>query len=237
MNGIVAEFNAGDEDATNEAWVNEFVEAGIRNAWQERGYFRVTAGRASAEPLGGDLQERHFRLTVPINEGLQYHLGDLVFVDANAFSSSDLRNIIPLQGGEIFDISKIRAGIAALIRKYAAIGYIDFTTVPKTEIDDKLQRISLTLEVDEQKQYRLRDVNVAGLDPVLEALLRSGLVSGAYFNPEVIDDFIKQNRASLPANLRKEDYLHAERNTLLGIVDLSLDFRALESPDCREAIP
>jgi hypothetical protein len=27
VNGIVAEFNAIDEDATNEAWLNEFVEA------------------------------------------------------------------------------------------------------------------------------------------------------------------------------------------------------------------
>jgi outer membrane translocation and assembly module TamA len=232
----IAEANDFEMDATNSEWLNEFVEAGIRSAWQDRGYFRVTVGRAEAELLGGDSHAQHFRVLVPFNEGLQYHLGDLNFVNATAFSSGDLRGLIPLRGGEMFDVSKIRAGIEALNKKYAAIGYIDFTAVPKTEIDDKLQRISLTLELDEEKQYRIGEVNVTGLDPVAETRLRSGLVSGAYFNPQAIDDFMKQNRASLPMNLRKEDYLEAKRNTRLGIVDLSFDFRALASHDCSEAI-
>jgi hypothetical protein len=236
VDGIVAEFNSGDEDATNEAWVNEFVEAGIRNAWQERGYFRATAGHAEAEPLGGDLRAQHFRVTVPINEGLQYHLGDLTFVDANPFSQGELREIVPLREGEILDVSKIREGIAALVKKYDAIGFIDFTAVPVTQIDDKLQRISLRLELDKQKQYRIRDVNVVGLNPGLESAFRYKLSSGNFFHPSAIDDFVKQNRSSIPANLTERDYLYEVRNTRLGIVDLSFDFRALDARDCHEAI-
>jgi hypothetical protein len=236
VNGIVAELNHGDADVTRNDWLVGFVEGGIRSAWQDRGYFRVTAGPAQAEPLGGDSHEQHFRVIVPINEGLQYHLGDLTFVDANAFSPGELRSLIPLQEGEIFDVSKIRAGIEALNKKYTAIGYIDFTAVPKTEIDDKLQRISLTLQLDEQKQYRIREVRVVA-DPGILAVLGPKLVSGEIFNAAAIDDFVRQNRSSLPANLSQKDYLQAKRDTRLGTVDLSLDFRALDARGCHEAIP
>jgi outer membrane protein assembly factor BamA len=233
----IAEANDVGMDATNEAWLKAFVEAGIRDAWQDRGYFQVTVGRAEAEPLGGDSHEEHFRVLAPINEGLQYHLGDLTFVNANAFSSGELRNLIPLKEGEIFDVSKIRSGIAALWKQYAAIGYIDFTAVPKTEIDDKLQRISVALELDEQRQYRIGEVKAIGLDPTLMAVLGCKICSGEIFNEPAIDDFVEQNRSSLPANLSRQDYLQEKRDTRRGIVDLTLDFRALDARGCREAIP
>jgi hypothetical protein len=235
VDDVIAQWNEADVDATDNGWVNRFVEGGVRDAWQDRGYFRVTVGRAEAEPLGGDSHEQHFRISIPISEGVQYHLGELTFINASAFSSGELQNLIPLREGEIFDVSKIRAGIAALTKKYDAIGFIDFTAVPKTEIDDKLQRISLTLEFDEQKQYRIGEVRVVA-DPGLLATMGNKLVHGEIFDPTAIADFVNQHRSSLPANLSERDYLHATRNTRLGIADLYLDFRALDSRGCREAI-
>jgi Surface antigen variable number repeat len=236
VNEIVAGWNKGDADATRKDWVAVFLEGGIRNAWQDRGYFKVTLKQAEVENLGGDSHEQHFRLILHIDEGLQYHLGDLTFansnpeVSVNALSPSELREVIPLREGEFFDVRAIRAGIEALDKKYAAIGFIDFTAVPKPKIDDKLQRISLTLSLDEQKQYHIRSVNVAGLDAALDAVLRAELVPGDIFNSTAIDDFVKKNRSSLPTNLRREDYLQAKRDTRLGIVDLSLDFRGCREP-------
>jgi outer membrane protein assembly factor BamA len=236
INEMVADANNVELDAANSAWVNQFAEAGIRDAWQSRGYFRVSLEPTEVEPLGGDARERHFRVTVHIDEGLQYHLGDLTFANSNpnasvnALSLSELREAVPLREGELFDVRAIRAGIEALNKKYAAIGFIDFTAVPETEIDDKLQRISVTLRLDEEKQYRLREVNVAGLDPALDAVLSSELVPGDIFNSTAIDDFVKRNRSFLPMNLRREDYLQAKRDTRLGTVDLSLDFRGCREP-------
>jgi outer membrane protein assembly factor BamA len=89
--------------------------------------------------------------------------GDLTFIDAHAFSPGELRTLIPLQEGEIFNISKIRAGIEALNERCAANGFLDFTAVPNTEINNKLQRISLTLRLDEEK-HRIGVVRVIGLD-------------------------------------------------------------------------
>jgi outer membrane protein assembly factor BamA len=230
VNQVISEWNQGDEGLTHRDRVAEFVEVGIRDIWQSRGYFKVTVKQTEVENLGGDSHEQHFRVIVHIDEGLQYHLGDLAFADARAFSQGELRPLIPSREGEILDISKIREGIAGLVEKYGAAGFIDFTAVPETEIDDKLQRISITLRFDEEKQYRLREVNVAGLDPALDAVLSAELVPGDIFNLTAIDDFVKKNRSSLPTNLRREDYLQEKRDTRLGIVDLSLDFRGCREP-------
>jgi len=113
------------------------------------------------------------------------------------------------------------------------MGFIDFTAVPETQIDDNLQRISLNLSLDKQKQYRVLDFSVVGLDPSLEARLRSKLFTTDFFDPTAFDEFVKQNRSSL-LRLNERDYLHEVRNIRLGTVDLSFDFRPLNSPDCRE---
>jgi hypothetical protein len=222
----------GGFDAKNARWLNEFLEIGIRGAWQDRGYFRVVVGQGKAELLGGVSSEQHFRVLVHIDEGLQYHLGDIIFENAKAFSPGELRGLVPLEAGEMFDISKIRLAIELLMKKYDANGYIDFTAVPEPQVDDKLQRIVLVLSLDEQKQYRIGTVNVTGFDATLEAALRTKFVPGDVYNPVVIDDFVKANRESLPADLRQQDYIHATRNTRLGIVDLSFDFRPLDSRGC-----
>ena len=230
---LIAHINEGDVSATDKNWLSEFLEFGVREAWQSRGYFRVVVD-GKAEPLGGGPSEEHFRVLVHIDEGLQYHLGDIIFENAKSFSEGELRGLIPLQAGEIFDISKVMTGIEALTKKYGAIGYIDFTAVPETQIDDKLQRISLVLSLDEQKQYRIGVVNVTGLDAALEAVLRTELVAGEVFNPAVLLDFVKANRASLPASLHNEGLFEAKRSTRLGIVDLSFDFRPVSPRGCGE---
>lgn len=230
-----------DFDANSIGWINEFAEVSIRGRWQNHGYFRAKAS-ATAERLDADSNKQHFRVIVHLDEVLQYHLGVLTFSDSNPFPRADLnpfsltelRELIPLREGEIFDVSKIRAGIGALTKKYDAMGFIDFTAVPETQIDDNLQRISLNLSLDKQKQYRVRDFSVVGLDPSLEARLRSKLLTTDFFDPTAIDEFVKQNRSSLARDLSERHYLHEVRNTRLGTVDLSFDFRPLNSHDCRE---
>jgi outer membrane translocation and assembly module TamA len=230
-----------DFNANSTGWINEFAEVSIRDRWQNHGYFRANAS-ATAERLGGDSNKQHFRVKVHLDEGLQYHLGALTFADSNPFPRADvnpfslteLRELIPLREGEIFDVSKIRVGIEALTNKYDAMGFIDFTAVPETQIDDNLQRISLNLSLDKQRQYRVGSVNVTGLEESLEGLLQSKFAVGDVFNPTTVKDFVNENRASLPPKLSERDYFNAKRNTRLGIVDLSFDFRPLSARDCRE---
>jgi hypothetical protein len=224
---IVAEANQHDLDAATSNWVEELAEIGLRGAWQDQGYFGVMA-TAATQSLGGDSSEERFLIKAHMDEGLQYHLGDLRFANAlpgevMAFSESELRNAFPLREGDLFNVSLIRKGIEELTKLYGSQGYIDFTATPETEVDDQLQRISLVMRLDQEKQYRIRTTDVVGLDPGHEALLKSELKPGDIFNPKVVHDFYEENKTVLPLGISPTD-LQIHRNQRDGTLDLFLNF-------------
>jgi len=224
---IIAEANQHDLDADGSGWVEELTEIGLRGTWQDRGYFGVLA-TAATQSLGADSGEERFLVKVHMDEGLQYHLGDLRFANAlpgevMAFSESELRNAFPLREGDVFNVSLIRKGIEELTKLYGSQGYIDFTATPETKVDDQLQRISLVMLLDQQRQYRIRTTDVVGLDPGHEALLKSKMKPGDIFNPKVIHDFYEENKTVLPPGMSPTD-LQVRHNPRDGTVDLFLNF-------------
>ena len=124
-------------DARDRQWVAAFTNVALRGAWQDRGYFRVEF-TSEARSLGGNSSEERFQIDAHVSEGLQYHLGDIRFVDGTAIPDAELQRVIPLRGGELFNVGLVRKGIEALTKLYGSHGYIDFTAVPDTEIDDNL---------------------------------------------------------------------------------------------------
>ena len=223
---IIQEANQSGLDARDRQWVAAFTNVALRGAWQDRGYFRVEF-TSEARSLGGNSSEERFQIDAHVSEGLQYHLGDIRFVDGTAIPDAELQRVIPLRGGELFNVGLVRKGIEALTKLYGSHGYIDFTAVPDTEIDDNLQRISLVLHLDEQKQYRVGKVEITGLDPKLEARLRAFVRPGEIYNAGAVDDFYEQNRSALPPRVTTAD-MQAWRNVDTGFVDLAFDFRACQ---------
>jgi hypothetical protein len=227
---VVAESNRSELNPDDSGWSEDLIQIGLRGAWQDRGYFRVMV-TGEVQSLGGDSLEERFLVKVHVNEGPQYHLGDLRFTssapdDLIAFSESELRSAFPLREGELFNVGVVRKGIEELTQLYGSQGYIDFTVVPDTEIDDHLQRISLVLVLDQQKQFRIRNMDVVGLAAELEALLKSKLKPGDVFNPTVAMDFFEENKAALPPGL-SPNKLQVRRNARNGTVDLLFNFLPL----------
>lgn len=204
-------------------WIGELQEVGIREAWLQQGYYRARVA-AEAQRVGGDSTHERFSVTVHVDEGLQYRLGGTRFVGETAFPREELRKLIPLREGELFNVARIRESIEALRKMYASKGYIDFVAVPVTEVDDVGRRISLVMEVQEGPQFRVGRVEVFGLDPRMETLLRSKLKPGEPFNPEVVDDFYKENKSVLPADVSPQD-MEIYRGVRNGTIDLVFDFR------------
>lgn len=130
-----------------------------------------------------------------------------------------MREALPMREGEIFNVAHVRAGIEALTKLFNARGYIDFTVVPETAVNENLQRVDLTLGLDQQKQFRVGSVAIRGLDPTLEARLRSIVVPGEILDYQSVADFFKEYKAVLPP--RGIDNFEFRRNVKTGIVDLS----------------
>lgn len=220
---VIEKANKTEWDAGSPAWIDQLAEIELRGAWQDRGYFKIALD-PHAQSIGGDSDRERFLVTVHvINEGPQYHLGDIRFTGDTTVPEAELRQTFPLRDGEFFDVARVREGIEALTKLYGSHGHIDFTATPETQVDDNLQRIVLVIHLDEQKQYRVGTVEIRGLDPSLEARLRSIVMPGEVFNLQPIETFFRENRPVLPS--RGIDNFQIRRNVKAGLVDLTFDPR------------
>jgi hypothetical protein len=225
---MVAELKQQEfDDDPNSGWIDEIAEVWIRGTWQDQGYFKVEES-VRAKVRGSDSTHEHVALTVHVDEGLRYFLGSAEFRSADPdepliFPKADLRKRFPLRDGDIFDADKIRKSLDAFRQLYASEGYIDFTAEPEFDVDDARQRISLMLVLDQQKQYRIGKLEVLGLNPAIENSLRSNLKSGDLFNPDVLKQFLEENKSALPSDISPEDVI-LTKNAKYGSVDIDLNF-------------
>jgi outer membrane protein assembly factor BamA len=222
---IVDKTNELKLDADNPEWISEFTETGLRSAWQNRGYFKVEVA-AKMRSLWEDPNTEHFQVDAHVVEGSQFHLGELSFTNAEdgvvpALPDGELRSAFPLHEGDLFNVGSVREGIETLKELYGSRGYIDFTAMPQVEVDDNLQRISLEMRLDEQKQFHVDKVEIRDLDPRLEAELKSIIMPGEIFNPQALRMFIGRNKSLLPP--LDPERVKVTRNPHTGIVNVTFD--------------
>ena len=160
---VIEKANKAEWDADSPAWIDTLAELELRSAWQDQGYFKIAID-PHAQSLGGDSGHERFLVTVHVlEEGPQFHLGDIRFTGGTAIPEVELRQTIPLRDGEFFDVAQVREGIVALTKLYGSHGYINFMAIPDAEADENLQRISLVIALDEQKQFRVGSVEIRDL--------------------------------------------------------------------------
>jgi hemolysin activation/secretion protein len=172
---------------------------------REYGYFYAKVS-AKASVLSGDLREQRAAITFQVSEGRQFRLSEIQFANAHVFPPPVLREQIPLQDGDVFNLRGIRKGMEALTQLYATQGYINFTPSPDIQVDNEHQRISVLFELDEGRQFRVGSVEVLGLyRPLSGPTLKTKLVPGRVFNPALIEDVFSENKAVLPPNVSSRD--------------------------------
>ena len=134
----------------------------VRAAYQNQGYFTVQVeGRAAK----AERNSMPYDILIQVdNIGKQYRLADLNIINAIQFPNQQLRDLFPIQRGEIFSREKIAKGLEDLRSLYGSQGYIGMTAVPNTDFDKDNAIATLTIDVDEGRQFRVRSIGVLGVD-------------------------------------------------------------------------
>lgn len=227
---VVAELKQRSFEA-NSDWLPEIESVSIRGAWLDEGFFKV-APTATVQVISTDRAVQHVSLTVHLDEGLQYRLGDVGFRSSDptallVFSNDELRKLIQMREGDLLSAEKIREGIHAITELYRSDGYIDFVLTPLIDIDDQRQRVSFVMEVDQQKQFRFGKIEVFGLDPQTENVLKSTLKPGDIYSDRVVQNFLKEQKLFLPPDASFED-IDFHRNIKSGTVDIRFNFQTCD---------
>jgi len=160
----------------------------VRQEFQNRGYFKVvvndpqtnihdTGHKGFHIPLIQHGPGKAIDITMPIEEGDKYRLGEITFKGNKAIQNTKgLRNLFPIRDGDVFDRSKIGKGLEALGKAYGQFGYINFTSVPETRFDEEKKLIYIDIDVDEGKQFYVRRIEFQGNTTTRDKVIRREIV-------------------------------------------------------------
>src|SRR5262249_38032709 len=188
-----------------------------REGCQERGYFRVQTtgdGRIlTSNTIGGRIA-----VSVYVDEGLQYSLGEITFKDNKAISNVGfLRRLFPMQRGDIFSRKKMAKGLENLKNAYQELGYINFTSVPNPDVDDTRQLVSFEIDVDEGMQFHVSSVDVLGVDEVSRQKVLNEFPIGKIYTEAAFSQFLEKH------SFKFSTERHLDERT--GTVAITLDAR------------
>ncbi len=214
--------------------LNEDAER-VRDAYQQRGYFKalVQEPKTTTRDTGG------FRIplimkgggkavdiTMPIEEGERYKLGSITFKNMKAVTNEKaLRNLFPIGDGDLFNTEHIRKGLEQLRKAYAELGYINFTPVPNTEIDDTKLEVSIAVDLDEGKQFFVRRIEFQGNTTTRDKVIRRELAleEGHTYNGRLWElSLLRLNQLGYFEQLNPEQDSVVKQNVADSTVDLTL---------------
>lgn len=129
-----------------------------------KGYLRAKIG----EPQIEKLSEQVVKVTVPIEEGACYRIGNIAVKGAKAISSDELVEISGLRYGEPINAAAIQEKIFTGIKnEYADRGFIQASVdfIPDFKFVQPLATegiVDVTLEVDEGRMFVIRKIDFFG---------------------------------------------------------------------------
>jgi outer membrane protein insertion porin family len=119
----------------------------------------------------------------------QYRIGSIKIIGSTQFSTDIVKLVLGLTSGNVFDELQLRKGFDNLKRLYGARGYVNFTAVPVPDIDEQNKAVNLTINIDEDRQFRIGHIVFTGNTTISEDKIRRELLvkEGYVFNAQFWD--------------------------------------------------
>jgi outer membrane protein insertion porin family len=165
----------------------------LLNFMRSRGHLRATLG----QPTKG-IDSRGLVLTLPLDEGPLYRLGEIKIEGSKAVTAGQIRAMLNLKQGDIASGEVIGKWLFENLKKtYGEMGYIQYTAEPEPEFraaDDRNEGIvNFTVTIDEGRQFRIHDIKFKGDSlPENELLSVLRIRAGEVFNQRLFEESIEE---------------------------------------------
>jgi outer membrane protein insertion porin family len=210
----------------------------IRDEYQQKGYFKVLVQdpKTKIRDTGGipipfihKSGGKSVDITIPVEEGDKFKLKQITFKNNKAVpNSAGLRKLFPMKDGDVFNTSLVRKGLENLRKAYGELGYINFTAVPDTQIDDEKKLISLAIDVDEGKPFLIRRIEFSGNTTTRDKVIRRELAveEGGVYNSRLWElSLLRLNQLQYFEPLKPETDSETKQDPVNNTVDLTLKVR------------
>jgi len=150
------------------------------------------------------------RVFVDVNmeEGAQFKVGDVNFTGNTRFTKEQLLRVFGMQTGDVFNGDLIRKGFDNLKKIYGALGYINWTPIPRQDIDEEQKVVNVVFDFDEGKPYILRTLEFAGNTTTRDKVMRREVLvsEGGVFNTNLWDiSLLRLNQLGFFDKIKTED--------------------------------
>lgn len=190
--GIVSRFKG--QDILNLEKLQYDLQKNVRDYMFSKGYFQARIGEPEVEGLGYKRtgfpilnnfplplitsKDDTLRITVPINEGRIFKVGELKVVGNSIFSEQQILSIVGLQKGEVANAKRLRDAVYEDLKKlYGSQGFVLYLAEFDPEFKDNPNKpdegiVDITITIDEGKQFRLRRLEFVGNTFTRDRVLR-----------------------------------------------------------------
>lgn len=120
----------------------------------------------------GIIEKKSVALTVPINEGQVYKLGEVKFEGNTVFPGNDLRASLPLKEGALLSDGAIDFGLQRIRALYGTKGYVYAAVSRRFERKEGQPVADVVVEIDEDQAYSVRRIDFVGNNLTQDEVLR-----------------------------------------------------------------
>lgn len=144
----------------------------LRAFYQDRGYanFGIDSTQVTISP---DRQRIH--ITVNLDEGERFNVGDVELAGDLIFEESELRELLTVESGEVYNQRRIRSSVDALRDKLGERGYAFARINPLPEIRESDREVDLTFFVDPADRVYVRRIRISGNETTRDDVIRGEL--------------------------------------------------------------
>jgi outer membrane protein insertion porin family len=153
---------------------------GVSDLYGDHGYLDVVLKPPIVEVREGkptknpNKQKRWVFVTVPIEEGSQYTVGDIEIEGNTIFTDAEIRSWIPLQRGAVFNNSALKTGTSRIELAYGERGHFFVSTNRLVERHEDLVA-DAKIVIDEDKKYFIDRIEFVGNSTTRDYVLRREL--------------------------------------------------------------
>ena len=176
------------------------LEMGVRLNYHKKGYLKllIKEPRIDIRDMKGfSLFPIPFRrkkgkrvfIDVDLEENDQYRLGDIQFTGNTLFEREILMRVFGMRQGDVFNGDLIRKGFENLKKIYGSRGYINWTPIPRQDIDEVNKVVNIVFDFEEGKQFILRRLDFVGNTTTRDKVIRREILvnEGEFFNTALWD--------------------------------------------------
>ncbi|GAA0574905.1 outer membrane protein assembly factor BamA [Halomonas salifodinae] len=145
----------------------------LRAFYLDRGYvnFDIASTQVAISP-----DQSQIFITVNVDEGRQYRLGDIRFEGDLIIPPSEARALVAATPGEIFSRSEVTASVEALRSRLGAEGFTFAEIEPVPQVRDDGETVDLLLAVNPGRRAYVRRIDFVGNTTTQDEVLRREMI-------------------------------------------------------------